>query len=187
MPRISRAILSRVLGVAILLCTSALAAKHFVMPTANAGKTYPAHDEHTNEGVTVGLDPYDLADKASIFSIPFGSYGFMPIFVVITNDGDQPVSLTNVTPELVTHDRTKIPRASEDDIYRRIAHAPSDRRPTRCPGRKKPRAHSARRRRKRFRTPSSLQRPSNRTARNQASCFSMCPEFQLRWRVRVFT
>jgi hypothetical protein len=125
MPRIYRAILPGVLAVTILLCMPALAAKHFVMPTANAAKTYPAHDEHTNEGLTVGLDPYDMADKASIFSIPFSNYGFMPIFVVITNDGDQPVSLTNASPELVTHDRTKIPRASEDDIDRRIAHAPS--------------------------------------------------------------
>ena len=100
------------------------AGKHFVMPSANPAKTYPAHDEHANEGVTVALDPYDMADKASIFSVRYNEVGFVPIFVVITNDGNQPVSLAEVQPELVTHDRTKIPRATEEDIYRRIAHAP---------------------------------------------------------------
>jgi hypothetical protein len=108
----------------LLSCLVALAGKHFVMPTANAAKTYPAHDEHTNEGVTVGLDPYDMADKASIFSVRYNDYGFVPIFVVITNDGNQPISLTDSEPELVTHDRSKIPRATEEDIYRRIAREP---------------------------------------------------------------
>lgn len=110
-----------------LICFSPVpgfAGKHFVMPSANPAKTYPAHDEHANEGVTVALDPYDMADKASIFSVRYNEVGFVPIFVVITNDGNQPVSLVDVQPELVTHDRSKIPRATEEDIYRRIAHAP---------------------------------------------------------------
>ena len=95
--------------------------KHFVMPAAHSAKIYPAHDEHPTEGVTLALDPYDMADKASIFSIRYSDLGFLPIFVVITNDGDQPVSLANATSQLVTHDRTKISPATEDDIYRRIA------------------------------------------------------------------
>jgi hypothetical protein len=110
---------------AIFVCSAAFAAKHFVMPAANAAKTYPAHDEHTNEGVTVGLDPYDMADKANIFSIHYSEVGFMPIFVVVTNDSNQPIALTDVEPELITHDHSKIPRASEDDLYRRIAREPS--------------------------------------------------------------
>ncbi len=104
----------------LLLSTLCLAAKHFVMPRPQAAKTYPAHDEHPNEGVTVGLDPYDMADKASIFSVRYSDIGFMPIFVVITNDTDQPVSLTEATAELVTVDRSKIPPATDGDIYRRI-------------------------------------------------------------------
>jgi len=117
----------RILTLCTIILSSAVgfAGKHFVMPSANPAKTYPAHDQHPNEGVTVGIDPYDMADKASIFSVPYNDVGFVPIFVVITNDGEQPVSLADVSPELVTHDRTKIPRATEDDIYRRIARAPS--------------------------------------------------------------
>jgi hypothetical protein len=98
-----------------------LAGKHFVMPAAQPAKTYPAHDEHPAEAVTVGLDPYDMADKASIFSVHYSDVGLMPIFVVITNDGNQPVSLTGMAAELITVNRTKIPAATQDDIYRRIS------------------------------------------------------------------
>src|SRR5579862_1289741 len=106
---------------AVLLPVLCFAARHFVMPSARPARSYPAHDDHTNEGVSLGLDPYDSADKASIFSVHYHEIGFMPIFVVITNDGDQPISLTGSTTELVTHDRSKIPPATDDDIYRRIS------------------------------------------------------------------
>jgi hypothetical protein len=115
----------RLAAVGLLLPTLCLAGKHFVMPTPQSAKTYPAHDEHTDEKVTLGLDPYDMADKASIFSVRYSDVGFLPIFVVVTNDSDQPVSLTEATAQLVTVDRTKIPAATEDDIYRRITRPPA--------------------------------------------------------------
>ena len=108
-------------GAAVLLFSIVcLAAKHFAMPAAQPAKTYPAHDEHSSEAVTLALDPYDMADKASIFSVRYSDVGFVPMFVVITNDGDQPVSLAGMKAELVTFNRTKIPAATEDDIFRRI-------------------------------------------------------------------
>src|SRR5579863_1419108 len=97
-----------------------LAAKHFVMPAPQAARTYPAHDEHPDEKLTVGIDPYDIADKAAIFSMHYSDVGFVPIFVVITNDSDQAVSLTEVTAQLVTVDRIKIPPATDGDFYRRF-------------------------------------------------------------------
>ncbi|HYA23837.1 MAG TPA: hypothetical protein VEF05_06730 [Terriglobales bacterium] len=109
------------LAVMLLFSLLCLSAKHFVMPTAHPAKTYPAHDEHPNEGVTLALDPYDMADKANIFSVHYNEIGFMPIFVVVSNDSDQPVSLAGSKTQLVTHDRTKIPPATDDDLYRRIA------------------------------------------------------------------
>ena len=123
----SKILPARIFALSAIVLSSVLvfAGKHFVMPAANPAKTYPAHDEHANEGVTLALDPYDMADKASIFSVRYNDAGFMAIFVVITNDGNQPISLVDAEPELVTHDRTKIPRATEDDIYRRIAREPS--------------------------------------------------------------
>jgi len=121
---VTRSLLRRSFAAVSVLLVSAvvcLAGKHFVMPAAQPAKTYPAHDEHSGESVTLGLDPYDLPDKASIFSVHYSDVGLMPIFVVITNDGDQTVALSGMKAELVTVNRTKIPPATEDDIYRRIA------------------------------------------------------------------
>jgi len=114
-----------VLAGLLLLAAPCFAGKHFVMPTPQAARSYPAHDEHPNEGVTVALDPYDMADKASIFSVRYSDVGFVPIFIIVTNDSDQPVSLTEATAQLVTMDRSKISAATEEDIYRRITRPPS--------------------------------------------------------------
>ncbi|HXX27476.1 MAG TPA: hypothetical protein VEI99_03380 [Terriglobales bacterium] len=98
-----------------------VAAKHFVMPEAHPAKTYPAHDEHPNEGVTLGVDPYDIGDKTNIFTVRYHDVGFLPLFVVITNDSNQPIALAGSKAEFVTHDRSKIFPATPDDIFRRIA------------------------------------------------------------------
>jgi hypothetical protein len=98
----------------------ALAAKEFVMPEAQPAKTYPAHDEHPMERVAVAVDPYDLADKAKIFSVQYNEIGFLPLFVTVTNDGDQPVQLAGMKAQLVTKSRAKISPAVEDDIARRL-------------------------------------------------------------------
>jgi len=98
------------------------AAKQFVMPSAKPAKTYPAHDEHPTENVTAAADPYDTVEKASIFTAHYAEEGFLPIFVVITNDGDQPVSLGNMQAQFVTGSRAKLAPSSTDDIYRRLSH-----------------------------------------------------------------
>lgn len=108
----------------LLLPALCFAGKHFVMPAPQAAKTYPAHDEHSDEKVTLALDPYDMADKASIFAVRYSDVGFVPIFVVITNDSDQAISLTEATAQLITVNRSKISAATEDDIYRRITRPP---------------------------------------------------------------
>src|SRR5580692_5269995 len=120
---VTRSLLLRNLAAVFVLVVSSVVClgKHFVMPAAQPAKTYPAHDAHQSESVTLGLDPYDLPDKANIFSIRYSDIGLMPIFVVITNDGDQTVALSGMKAELITVNRTKIPPATEDDIYRRIA------------------------------------------------------------------
>ncbi len=91
------------------------------MPQPRPAKTYPAHDEHPMEKIAVGLDPYDLADKTNIFSVRYSEIGFLPIFVVITNDGDQPVELAGMKAQLVTVSRAKLSPATEEDIARRLA------------------------------------------------------------------
>ena len=106
----------------VLLPALSRAAKDFVMPTPQPAKSYPAHDDHPSEAVAVALDPYDTADKAKIFTVNYSDSGILPIFVIVTNDGDQAVALAGMKAEFVTGDRTKLNPSSEDDIYRRLNH-----------------------------------------------------------------
>jgi hypothetical protein len=90
------------------------------MPQAQPAKTYPAHDQHPLEAFTVAVDPYDLAEKTTIFSVHYSELGFLPIFVVVTNDGNQPVELAGMKAQLVTVNRTKLSPATQEDIARRL-------------------------------------------------------------------
>ncbi len=99
-----------------------LAAKQFSMPKTQPAFSYPAHDHHAKENVTVGLDPYDDSEKTKIFTINYRDHDLLPIMLVITNDSDQPIELSGMNAELVTADRTKLSAAAEDDILRRISH-----------------------------------------------------------------
>jgi hypothetical protein len=105
-----------------LLGVGFLLAKDFAKPPAKPAATYPLHDQHSDESVAAGVDPYDDEEKTQIFNVKWAEQGFLPIFLVITNDGDQPVSLANMEAQLITSRREKIPAASNDELYRRLSH-----------------------------------------------------------------
>src|SRR5581483_654606 len=108
------------LGLALpILC---LAAKEFSMPKAQPAFSYPAHDHHATENVTVALDPYDTPAKTNIFVVKYREHELLPILLIITKDSDQPIQLSDMQAALVTSDRTKLSPDSEDDILRRISH-----------------------------------------------------------------
>jgi hypothetical protein len=106
-----------------------LAAKDFVKPAARSAQTYPAHDDHTDEKVAIGADPYDTADKAKIFSVDFHEHGILPIFFVVTNDGGQPISIANLQVTFTTANHDKLTPISTEDIYRRISNPQVNTRP----------------------------------------------------------
>ena len=106
----------------LLFGLGAMAAKDFAMPSPHPARTYPAHDEHAQEKVTIAVDPYDMGDKAQIFSTDFRRYGYLPVFFIVTNDSDQPVSLSGMKAELITVNRTKLSPATNDDLMRRMSH-----------------------------------------------------------------
>ena len=107
---------------AIATLVVSLAAKDFVKPVAQPAKTYPAHDDHTDAKVAIAADPYDSPDKAKIFSVNFHEHGFLPIFFVVTNDGDQPISIANIAVTLTTAKRAKLTPIATEDIFRRLSN-----------------------------------------------------------------
>ena len=67
---------------------------------------------------TVGLDPYDEPGKGDIFSVKYTEVGYLVYFVVITNDGDDTISLAGMKAHRAN--RQECPCQSEDDLYRRL-------------------------------------------------------------------
>ena len=118
-----------VIAFVLLSCLVAVAGKDFVMPTAQAARNYPAHDEHPTEKVAIAVDPYDMADKAQIFSTNYSGYGYLPVFFVVTNDGDEPVALSGMKAQLITVNRTKLLPANTDDLVRRMSRPSRNDRP----------------------------------------------------------
>jgi len=110
-----------------------LLAKNFVKPVAKPAINYPAHDFHRDEKVAFAADPYDAAEKASIFSVNFAGHGFLPVFFVVTNDGDQPISIANIEITLITANHSKLTPITPEDIYRRLANPQGNTRPSPIP------------------------------------------------------
>jgi hypothetical protein len=119
--------------IAVGVSTVGRAGKNFVKPVAQAARTYPAHDEHPTEMVTIAADPYDKPEKASIFSVNFRQHGLLPVFFVVTNDGGQPVSIASMEVTLITANNSKLTPISPEDIYRRLSNPQANTNPTPLP------------------------------------------------------
>src|SRR6516165_5894862 len=107
---------------ALLVPLVLVAGKSFIKPVAKSAFTYPAHDLHRDEKVSIAADPYDNPEKAKIFTINFAQHGFLPIFFIVTNDSDQPVSIANMQVKMITGNRSKLTPIEASDLYRRLSN-----------------------------------------------------------------
>jgi hypothetical protein len=109
--------------VAALLAVASLAtpllAQH-AAPLAQAADQYPAFERHAADHLSIAADPYDTPKKASIFRVDYGSANIIPIRIVITNEGDTPISLDNARIDFITAAGDKIPAAEPRDAERAI-------------------------------------------------------------------
>jgi len=110
-----------------------LASKNFVKPVAKTAINYPAHDFHRDEKAAIAADPYDTPEKAKIFSTDFAAHDFLPIFFIITNDGDQPISIAKMAITLLTAHHSKLTPITIDDLYRRLSNPQATTRPNPIP------------------------------------------------------
>lgn len=116
-----------------LFVPALLASKNFVKPEAKPAFNYPAHDLHRDEKVSIAADPYDTAAKSKIFSIDFSQRGLLPIFFIVTNDGDQPISIAQMQVTIITANRSKLTPLGTDDLYRHLSNPQAQTRPTPIP------------------------------------------------------
>ena len=116
-----------------LLAPALVASKNFVKPVPKTAINYPAHDFHRDEKVAIAADPYDSPEKAKIFSINFADHGYLPVYFVVTNDSDQPVSIVNMDVTLITANHSKLTPIGVDDLYRRLSNPQAQTRPSPLP------------------------------------------------------
>ncbi len=87
-------------------------------PPARAATSYPAVDFHTKE--QVAAEPFDTAEKCKIFRVDYLKYRFLPIRIIVTNNGDHPISLRDARIFFVSSNGDRVPAADPIDVERRV-------------------------------------------------------------------
>jgi hypothetical protein len=125
MPLISRSHLCRVLGrlplaplvAAMLTAMPAMATDHAV-PAVQPATDFAAVEVHADERLAIAAEPYDTKEKMALFRIDYVSHGVLPIRLIVTNNGDRPVSLRDARILFVTKLGDRIQAAEPDDVER---------------------------------------------------------------------
>ena len=114
----------RSLGILVLALsfTAALPASDHNLQPAKDASSYPAFDAHADEHVVIAAEPFDTKDKQGIFRVDYLKNGFMPIRLIVTNNGDRPISLVDARIHFITANGDRIPAAEPEDVERRMTH-----------------------------------------------------------------
>jgi len=106
----------------LCLVAPQLVASDHTMPQAKDASTYTSYDAHDAEHVVIAAEPYDTKEKCKIFRVDYIENGFLPIFVVVTNNSDQPISLDQARIDFISAEGDRIPAAVPEDVDRRMTH-----------------------------------------------------------------
>ncbi|MGA8530251.1 MAG: hypothetical protein WB622_11090 [Acidobacteriaceae bacterium] len=90
-------------------------------PPAKAATDYPAVDNHIKEQVAIAVIPFDTAHDCKIFDVDYLKYRFMPIRIIVTNNGDRPISLRDARIFFISANGDRIPAAEPEDVERRVS------------------------------------------------------------------
>jgi hypothetical protein len=99
------------------LALPALAAKH-TPPPVQPATAFAAVDVHEDEKVAIAVEPYDTREKEAIFRVDYLAHGVMPIRIIVTNNGDRPISLREARIHFYTAAGDRIQAAEAEDVQR---------------------------------------------------------------------
>ncbi len=103
-----------------------LVAQHAAPATQNADR-YPAFQRQAEAHLSIAVDPYDTEGKASIFRVNYAAGNVIPIRIIVTNEGDTPISLNNARIDFITAAGDKVPAAEPRDVERALDRPPDPR------------------------------------------------------------
>jgi len=109
---------SRAIPLSLLwLALPAMASDH-TPPPVQPATTFAAVEVHDDEKVAIAAEPYDTKEKESIFRVDYLSHGVIPVRLIVTNNGDRPISLRDARILFLTAAGDKIQAAEPDDVER---------------------------------------------------------------------
>ena len=99
------------------LALPAMAAQH-TPPPVQPASSYAAVETHPDEKVSIAAEPFDTKEKESIFRVDYLSHGVMPVRLIVTNNGNRPISLRDARILFMTAAGEKIQAAEPEDVER---------------------------------------------------------------------
>lgn len=101
----------------VWLVLPAVASDH-TPPPVQPATSFAAVEVHDKEKVAVAVEPYDTREKESIFRVDYLGHGVMPVRLIVTNNGDKPISLRDARILFMTAAGDKIQAAGPEDVER---------------------------------------------------------------------
>jgi hypothetical protein len=101
----------------VWLAIPALATDHNPPPVQPA-TSFAAVEVHDNEKIAIAAEPYDNKQKESIFRVDYLGHGVMPVRLIVTNNGDRPISLRDARILFQTRSGERIQAAGPEDVER---------------------------------------------------------------------
>ncbi|HEY1895508.1 MAG TPA: hypothetical protein VGG62_04510 [Terracidiphilus sp.] len=87
-------------------------------PPVQPATEFAAVEVHEKEKVAIAAEPYDTRQKESIFRVDYLGHGVMPVRLIVTNNGDKPISLRDARILFQTKSGQRIQAAEPEDIER---------------------------------------------------------------------
>jgi hypothetical protein len=89
-------------------------------PPARDATDYPAVDVHAKENVAIAAEPFDTPKKCKVFQVYYLKYRFLPIRIIVTNQGNTPISLKDARIYFISAAGDRIQAAEPEDVERRV-------------------------------------------------------------------
>jgi hypothetical protein len=102
----------------LALPPSTVMASDHEVPSVTPASSFAAVEIHADEKVAIAAEPYDTKEKESIFRIDYLTHGVMPIRLIVTNNGDKPISLRDARILFETAAGDRIQAALPGDVQR---------------------------------------------------------------------
>jgi hypothetical protein len=102
---------------AVWLVLPAMASDH-TPPPVQPATSFAAVEVHDAEKVAIAAEPYDTKEKESLFRVDYLAHGVMPVRLIVTNNGDKPISLRDARILFQTKSGERIQAAEPEDVER---------------------------------------------------------------------